>query len=225
VIAAWVSPAEARRLASALLAVLAGIGLLALFGFLVVPGLRYQADPDRAGGGWLDPGWCDPTDCPPTKKQVIPPLDPATVMTATPALLARGRELYDRECATCHGPDGKGDGPGGRALNPRPRDFSSGQGWDNGPTLPGIYRTLEVGVPGSGMGSFSYLARRDRMALAHLVQSLGSFDHGADPAAEAALARRFAASGETIPNRIPVQLAVDLLCREYAAAHPQGGPP
>jgi mono/diheme cytochrome c family protein len=222
VIAAYLSPAEARRLASALLGVLGSIGLLALFGFLVVPGLRYQADPDRAGaGGYLDPGWCDPTDCPPTKKQVIPPIDPATVMTATPALLARGRELYDRECATCHGPQGRGDGPGGKALDPRPRDFSSSRGWENGPTLPGIYKTLEEGLPRSGMGSFSYLARRDRMALAHLVQSLGPFDHGADSPAQAALEQMFASSGESIPNRIPVQAAVDLLCREYTAAHPK----
>jgi cytochrome c553 len=27
-------------------------------------------------------------------------------------------------CATCHGKDGKGDGPSAASLNPRPRDFA-----------------------------------------------------------------------------------------------------
>jgi len=30
-------------------------------------------------------------------------------------------------CVSCHGPQGKGDGPVGAALNPKPRDFSVGQ--------------------------------------------------------------------------------------------------
>jgi hypothetical protein len=60
------------------------------------------------------------------------------------------------------------------------------------------------------------------MALAHVVQSLGAFDHGAnDPKAMAALEKLFASAGEVIPNRIPVARAVDSLCREYAQAKSQ----
>jgi hypothetical protein len=60
------------------------------------------------------------------------------------------------------------------------------------------------------------------MALAHVVQSLGAFDHGAsDPKALAELEKLFASSGEVIPNRIPVAQAVEDLCREYAEAHPK----
>jgi mono/diheme cytochrome c family protein len=222
----YLSPAEARRLTSALLAVVGFILLVAVFGFLVVPSLRYQADPDQGGlggGGLVNPvlgetGWLDPTDYPPTAKQVIPPIDPKTVMTATPALLATGRELFGRECASCHGPEGKGDGPAGKALNPRPRDFTSKDAWINTYHLDGIYKTLDLGIPGSGMGSFNDLSKKDRMALAHLVQSLGKFDHGGGDLK--ALEHLFATSGETIPNRIPVQSAIDHLCREYAASHP-----
>jgi mono/diheme cytochrome c family protein len=35
-----------------------------------------------------------------------------------------GRKIYQRLCASCHGVSGKGDGPVGRALNPKPSDFT-----------------------------------------------------------------------------------------------------
>jgi len=223
----WLTPAETRRLASALTAVLGLLGLAGLLAFLVVPSLRYQADPDRGGPGGTglinpvlgETGWLDPTDYPARAKQELPPLDPKTVLTATPALLEQGKALYAQECASCHGPGGKGDGPAGVGLTPRPRDFTGQGGWKNGPRLDAIYRTLDEGLPGSGMGSFNYLPKAERMALVHYVQSLGAFDHGTDPAGQAALEHLFA-SGETLPNRIPVQAAVAALCREYAAARP-----
>jgi cytochrome c2 len=35
-----------------------------------------------------------------------------------------GKPIYQRLCASCHGASGKGDGPVGQALQPRPSDFS-----------------------------------------------------------------------------------------------------
>src|SRR5580765_6321748 len=35
-----------------------------------------------------------------------------------------GARIYARHCATCHGPDGRGNGPGAPSLIPRPRDFT-----------------------------------------------------------------------------------------------------
>jgi mono/diheme cytochrome c family protein len=35
-----------------------------------------------------------------------------------------GKPIYQRLCASCHGASGKGDGPVGQALNPRPSDFT-----------------------------------------------------------------------------------------------------
>jgi mono/diheme cytochrome c family protein len=37
---------------------------------------------------------------------------------------AGGAELYERQCAACHGTEGKGDGPVAGALNPPPSDLS-----------------------------------------------------------------------------------------------------
>jgi mono/diheme cytochrome c family protein len=38
---------------------------------------------------------------------------------------AKGKELYTKHCAGCHGPTGKGDGPAAAALTPKPTDFTN----------------------------------------------------------------------------------------------------
>ncbi len=40
---------------------------------------------------------------------------------------AAGAETYSTYCASCHGPEGKGDGPAAAALDPAPPDFSDAQ--------------------------------------------------------------------------------------------------
>ena len=46
--------------------------------------------------------------------------------TALAGDVAAGKAKYTMFCNSCHGPTGKGDGPVGAALNPKPRDFSVG---------------------------------------------------------------------------------------------------
>lgn len=220
----YLTPDELKRLASALLVVLGFITIAAFFGFTVVPGLRYQAHTTDTSVQAVqgETGWLDPAEYPAMAREVIPPIDPKTVMTPNPPLLARGKVLYAQTCATCHGPQGKGDGPGGVGLTPKPRNFAEQAAWKNGTRLEDIYKTLDEGLKGSSMVSYNYLSKKDRMALVHVVQSLGAFDHGpSDPKAIAGLEKLFASAGEVIPNRIPVSKAVDALCREYAEAHPQ----
>ncbi len=38
--------------------------------------------------------------------------------------LARGKTLYQSNCAACHGAQGRGDGPAGESLNPRPANIA-----------------------------------------------------------------------------------------------------
>ena len=38
---------------------------------------------------------------------------------------AKGKVIYQAKCVTCHGPEGKGDGPIGKALKPPAGNFSS----------------------------------------------------------------------------------------------------
>jgi caa(3)-type oxidase subunit IV len=94
--------------------------------------------------------------------------------TSTPELVAKGKEVYGVNCAVCHGAQGNGDGIGGAALNPKPRNFHAGTGdWKNGASAKSIYVTLEYGIPGSGMASYKALSATDRIALVHFVRDLG----------------------------------------------------
>jgi mono/diheme cytochrome c family protein len=40
--------------------------------------------------------------------------------------VAAGEKIYKLRCTPCHGPQGKGDGPLGKSLNPKPRDHTNG---------------------------------------------------------------------------------------------------
>ena len=40
---------------------------------------------------------------------------------------ADGKRTYDQHCRECHGVSGAGDGPAAAAVDPRPRDFTSGE--------------------------------------------------------------------------------------------------
>ncbi len=224
----YVSPRELRRLVSTLLVAVGAIAIFALFAFIVVPGLRNAnrppvAPPVAAPQG--ESGWLDPTEYPPVRGYQLPPIDPNTVLTATPALLKRGQSLFEQNCTACHGPKGEGNGPAAATLNPRPRDFTHAQGWKNGYQRTGIFKTLTEGIRGTGMAAYDYLGARDRMALVHYVQSLGAFEHGADDqAALAALAKQFASAGEKIPNKIPVSLAMAKLEAEFNVPPPLPAP-
>jgi mono/diheme cytochrome c family protein len=45
-------------------------------------------------------------------------------VTASTASISQGKTIYDRNCLTCHGPTGQGDGAGAAYLNPRPAKLS-----------------------------------------------------------------------------------------------------
>ena len=36
----------------------------------------------------------------------------------------RGKKIFKTRCMICHGPKGKGDGPGGKALDPKPQNLT-----------------------------------------------------------------------------------------------------
>jgi len=44
---------------------------------------------------------------------------------AIAADIAKGKAIYNEKCALCHGRTGKGDGPVGASLNPKPPSFIS----------------------------------------------------------------------------------------------------
>ena len=46
---------------------------------------------------------------------------------SSPAALEAGKKVFEKECLSCHGPTGKGDGPKAADLKTRPRDLSAPQ--------------------------------------------------------------------------------------------------
>jgi len=45
--------------------------------------------------------------------------------------LEEGKNLFAAKCQICHGANGRGDGPAGAALNPKPADFTKSSFWQN----------------------------------------------------------------------------------------------
>lgn len=83
-----------------------------------------------------------------------------------------GRLLFEKHCQICHGPEGHGDGPGGLALDPKPRDLTE-RPYKHGCCPPSIVRTLKSGVEGSGMPSFAEVLTVEEMEkLARYVRSI-----------------------------------------------------
>jgi len=155
-----------------------------------------------------------------------PGIDVAGMLTATPDALANGKKIFGTYCTACHGANGKGDGPAAPALKPAPRDFTSPRGWTRGYTLADIYISVSEGVKGTGMGAFSMLSPPDRFALAHYIESLGSFDHHDHPAEEKAQldARYHLSEGVHAPNKVAVPTVMKHEEAEYAPPPPVGMP-
>jgi len=86
--------------------------------------------------------------------------------------IAAGQALFSASCAPCHGIEGKGDGPVGLTLNPRPADLRQH-------AIPGIHTDAQLfewitnGFPGSRMPAFrSALSDTDRWNLVNFIRTL-----------------------------------------------------
>ena len=72
---------------------------------------------------------------------------PAKVASAPPSPHLgneEGRKQFVGRCAACHGMEGKGDGPGAVALNPKPRNYTD-KVWQKSVTDEQIGNTIMYG--------------------------------------------------------------------------------
>ena len=89
----------------------------------------------------------------------------------------RGGELYQEQCAACHGVAGFGDGLAGKGLDPPATDFMAMDRYQQ-QTLSGLFNSISLGVEGSTMTSFAHLSDADRWSLAFYVGSLAVEETG-----------------------------------------------
>lgn len=101
--------------------------------------------------------------------EVVGPPNP---FPPTPDSIAAGQLLFQANCQPCHGPGGRGDGPVGLTLNPRPVDLTLH-------TVPGIHTDGQLflwisdGYPGSQMPAFrSALSDEQRWHVVNFIRTL-----------------------------------------------------
>ena len=84
----------------------------------------------------------------------------------------RGKAIYEKHCAACHGTDGRADTPIGRLLRPRPRNFAD-------PIIMArvddsqMFAAIKLGRPGTAMPSWGeLLSPTDIFDVMHYIRSL-----------------------------------------------------
>jgi mono/diheme cytochrome c family protein len=94
-------------------------------------------------------------------------------VAANATSIAAGKKLYDAQCASCHGPAGKGDGKGGALLKPLPSDLTDAE-WKHGRSDGEIFTVIRDGARQTGMRAYgSRIPANDIWNLVNYVRSLG----------------------------------------------------
>ncbi len=90
-------------------------------------------------------------------------------MAPSAADLAEGSAVYLANCSGCHGEDGRGLTPGGRALRPAAFDLA-----DFRLEPAAVWKTLAQGMPGTSMPAWNNLPADEFKAVADYVLTMGS---------------------------------------------------
>jgi len=83
----------------------------------------------------------------------------------------RGRALFQRHCALCHGVGADGRGVRVQALSGPPRDFTNPL-WPASRSPGEVFETIRRGVPGTSMPSWAALTEADTWDLVAYVMSV-----------------------------------------------------
>jgi mono/diheme cytochrome c family protein len=92
---------------------------------------------------------------------------------ANAASIAAGKQLYDKQCAGCHGDTGTGDGAMGEELNPKPANLVDAD-WKHGSSDGEIFVVIRDGVKNSGMKPYAgKLTAHQMWDVVNFLRSIG----------------------------------------------------
>jgi mono/diheme cytochrome c family protein len=95
----------------------------------------------------------------------------AWAAAAAPGDVAKGKAIYEKPCAACHGLQGKGDGPTGKVLVPPAADFTSAASRKKSDAEP--QAIIENGKPPTAMAAWKgVLAAQDIPHVLAYVKTL-----------------------------------------------------
>ena len=199
-----------------------GLFYVVLILIIVVVGYSYLGKLETFSRGELIPTTlaADTTakingDLPVVKGTTSAPVDLVKEVVSTPDKVAKGKTLFDANCVSCHGTEGKGDGVAGKTLNPPPRNFTILTGWTNGPSFSNMYKTLHEGITARGMASYSGLMPEERINMILFIRSLVPGYPAIDQKEISTVDAAYSLSkGFKLPNQIPVKMAEDKILEE-----------
>lgn len=124
-----------------------------LFAFLVIAALTLTA----CGGGQQTTAESETEET----GEVVPAeyADLKNPVAGNADAVAAGQTNYERNCASCHGASGKGDGAAGASLDPKPADLTVLAGDSDGE----MYWHIAEGVPDTAMPAWKGVLSQDEI--------------------------------------------------------------
>jgi mono/diheme cytochrome c family protein len=110
------------------------------------------------------------TQIPKDQAHQVAPQIPEQNLNPTTNLLKIGSQVYAKNCATCHGDSGRGDGPDAAQFDPKPRNLAA-DSFKFGLQPSELYHTITTGIPGTMMASFQFLGERDCWAVVQYIRT------------------------------------------------------
>lgn len=198
-----------------------GLFYIVILGIIVIVGYSYLGKLEVFSRGNLVPlSLAKDTnsvagDLPIVKGTISAPVDLVKEVVSTPDKIAKGKTLFEGNCVSCHGAEGKGDGTAGKTLNPPPRNFHELTGWTNGPQFSNMYKTLQEGITSRGMASYNNLKPEERIDLILYIRTFNAGFPAIDPKEISTVDAAYSLSkGFKLPNQIPVKMAEEKILEE-----------